>query len=176
MAIQSHWPLTRSEILQRSGFAAKSVSFAALFAALFTLGDFLSFYNLQIVTAFMVVCMGYCGARILFSATLIYSLIDVLFGLGMYWGLVLNWQAAAVTVFCILALRPKAYGLAAGAAFLSFTVVDAFVAAALLDIPFFAYLMAGIAFAVRGVLSGVVIGEVLMRVLRKRTKLHEILD
>lgn len=152
---------------------AKEVAFAALFASLFTLGDFLSVYNFQIVTAFMVVCFVYCGYRVLLSATLIYSLIDVVFGLGMYWTLVLNWQIAALTIILILHYSPKSYGLAAGLSFLTFSLVDAVVASLILNVSIWAYLIAGSFFVVRGVVSGLIIGTILVKILERRTNLHE---
>jgi hypothetical protein len=153
---------------------AKEVAFAALFASLFTLGDFLSVYNFQVVTAFMVVCYVFCGRRVLLAGTFIYGLIDVIFGLGMYWALVLNWETAALTIVLVLSLRPKAYGLAAGLAFLTFSLVDAVVASMLLDVSILAYLVAGSFFIVRGVLSGMLIGAVFVKILERRTNLNEI--
>lgn len=152
---------------------AKEVAFAALFAAIFTLGDVISVYNFQVVTAFMVVCFVFCGSRVLLAATLIYGLIDVIFGLGMYWTLILNWQTAALTIILILHMRPKAYGLAAGLSFFTFSLIDAVVASQILDVSFWAYMVAGTFFVVRGVLSGALLGSVLVRILEKRTNLHE---
>ncbi len=150
---------------------AKEVAFAAVFAALFTIGDYVSFYNFQIVTSFMVVCAVYCGIRVLLPATFIYGLIDVIFGMGMYWPLVIDWQVAALTVWLILHYRPKRYGLASGGAFLTFTLVDAWIASLMLEAPYFAYLLAGVPFMLRGMLSGFVLAEILMRILNKRTGL-----
>ncbi len=149
---------------------AKDIAYAALFAALLTLGDVISFYNFQIVTTVMVVCAAYCGRRVLLAATFVYAVIDVIMGIGMYWALVPSWMVAALTVVLVLKGFPQAYGVASGLAFLTFSLTDALIAHLVLGFPLVAYLIAGTFFVIRGIVSGVVLSAVLVRILLKRSK------
>lgn len=149
---------------------AKDIAYAALFAALLTLGDVISFYNVQLVTTIMVVCAAYCGARVLLAATGVYAVIDVVMGIGMYWALVPGWISAALTVVLVLHVFPRAYGVASGLSFLTFSLTDALLAHLVLGFPLIPYLVAGTFFVIRGVVSGFVLGAVLVRILLKRSK------